>query len=32
MTPAELTKQEAIVDLGANSSLYTDIATEVTSS
>jgi spermidine/putrescine transport system substrate-binding protein len=32
MTPAELTKQEAIVDLGENSSLYTDIATEVTSS
>jgi spermidine/putrescine transport system substrate-binding protein len=32
MTPADLLKQETIVDLGADSSKYTDIATEVTSS
>lgn len=31
MTPAELTKEEAIVDLGDKSSEYTKIATEVTS-
>jgi spermidine/putrescine transport system substrate-binding protein len=31
MTPAELTKQEAIVDLGDKSAEYTKIATEVTS-
>lgn len=32
MTPAELLQQEAIVDLGADSVKYTDLATEVTSS
>ena len=31
MTPADLLKQEAIVDLGEDSSKYTKIATEVTS-
>ncbi|MCX6431589.1 MAG: spermidine/putrescine ABC transporter substrate-binding protein [Actinobacteria bacterium] len=31
MTPAELLKEEAIVDLGEQSSAYTKIATEVTS-
>lgn len=32
MTPADLLKQETVVDLGADSTKYTDIATEVTSS
>jgi len=32
MTPADLLKQEVIVDLGADSVKYTDLATEVTSS
>jgi spermidine/putrescine transport system substrate-binding protein len=32
LTPAELLQQEAIVDLGADSVKYTDLATEVTSS
>ena len=31
MTPTDLLKQEAIVDLGEQSSEYTKIATEVTS-
>ena len=31
-TPADLLKQEAIVDLGEDSVKYTDLATEVTSS
>jgi spermidine/putrescine transport system permease protein len=31
MTPADLLKQEVIVDLGADSVKYTDLATEVTS-
>jgi len=32
LTPADLLKQEVIVDLGADSVKYTDLATEVTSS
>ena len=32
MTPADLLKQEAIIDLGEKSSAYTKLATEVTSS
>ena len=31
-TPADLLKQETIVDLGEDSVKYTDLATEVTSS
>jgi hypothetical protein len=32
LTPADLLKGEVVVDLGADSKIYTDLATEVTSS